>query len=146
LTQSLVPGRSRCGSVRHRVTRSLVPVDTVGLSLLRCCSSSFVLASALLPSLSRFVPKVSREVCVCFHLFMCDSELRLGYRLSSFEKEFLSTPNHPPTPPSLVRRFGPSVVASAKSDFCILMSTIDGIASSLSDISSSSKREVNKSI
>jgi hypothetical protein len=54
------------------VTRSLVPVDPVGLSLPRCCSSSFVLASALLPSLSSFVPKVSREVCVCFHLFVCD--------------------------------------------------------------------------
>jgi hypothetical protein len=38
------------------------------------------------------------------------------------------------------------VVASTKSDFCISMSSIDGIASSLSDISLSSKGEVNKSI
>jgi hypothetical protein len=85
---------TRCGSVRLRVTRSLVLVDPVGLSLLRCCSCSFVLASTLLPSLSSFVPKVLREVCVCFHLFVCDSELWLGYRPSSFEKEFLSTPIH----------------------------------------------------
>jgi hypothetical protein len=59
----------------------------------------------LLPSLSSFVPKVSREVCVCFRLFVCDSELRLGYRPSSFEKKFYRLPF---TPPSLVRRFGPS--------------------------------------
>jgi hypothetical protein len=49
-----------------------VSVDPVGLSLPRCCLSSFVLASTLLPSLSSFVPKVEREVCVCFRLFVCD--------------------------------------------------------------------------
>jgi hypothetical protein len=63
-----------------------MPVDPVGLSLLLCCSSSFVLTSALLPSLSSLVPKVSREVCVCFRLFVCDSQ--------SIEKEFLSAPIH----------------------------------------------------
>jgi hypothetical protein len=65
---------TRCGSVRLRVTRSLVPIDPVGLSLFRYCSTSFVLASVLLPSLSSLVPKVSREVCVCFRLFVCDSQ------------------------------------------------------------------------
>jgi hypothetical protein len=47
-------------------------VDPVGLSLSLYCSSSFVLASALLPSLSNIIPKVSREVCVCFCLVVRD--------------------------------------------------------------------------
>jgi hypothetical protein len=64
---------TRCGSVRLRVTRSFVPVNPVGLSLLCCCSSSFMLASALLPSLSSLVPKASREIYMFFLLFMCDS-------------------------------------------------------------------------
>jgi hypothetical protein len=51
---------------------SLVSVDPVGLSLLCCCPSSFVLSYDLHPSLSSLVPKVSREVCVCFRLFVCD--------------------------------------------------------------------------
>jgi hypothetical protein len=33
---------------------------------------------------------------VCFRMFVCDSELRLGYRTSSSEKEFLSAPIHSP--------------------------------------------------
>jgi hypothetical protein len=33
---------------------------------------------------------------VCFRMFVCDSELRLGYRPSSSEKEFLSAPIHSP--------------------------------------------------
>jgi hypothetical protein len=33
---------------------------------------------------------------VCFRLFVCESELRLGYRPSSSEKEFLSAPIHSP--------------------------------------------------
>jgi hypothetical protein len=91
---------TRCGSVGLRVTRSLVPVDPVGLSLLSCCSSSFVLASALLPSLSSLVPKVSREVCVCFRLFVCDSrscDWDIGRVL--LRKNFYRLPF---TPPSLV--------------------------------------------
>jgi hypothetical protein len=78
------------------VTRSLVPVDPVSAFFVDC-SSSFAFASALLPSLSSFVPKVSREVYVCFRMFVYDSELRLGYRPSSSEKEFLAAPI--PSPP-----------------------------------------------
>jgi hypothetical protein len=33
---------------------------------------------------------------VCFRVFVCDSELRLGYRMSSSEKEFLAAPIHSP--------------------------------------------------
>jgi hypothetical protein len=82
------------------VTQSLVPIDPVGPSLLHCCSSSFVLASALLPSLSSLVPKVSREVCVCFRLFVCDSQScdwDIGRVL--LRKNFYRLPF---TPPSLV--------------------------------------------
>jgi hypothetical protein len=33
---------------------------------------------------------------VCFRVFACDSELRLGYRPSSSEKEFLAALIHSP--------------------------------------------------
>jgi hypothetical protein len=67
-------GVTRCSSRRLRVTQSLVPVDPVGLSLPFYCSSSLVVAPALLPSLSSFVPKALREVCLCSHLFVCDPQ------------------------------------------------------------------------
>jgi hypothetical protein len=54
----------------------------------------------LLPSLSSLVPKVSREVCVCFRLFVCDSrscDWDIGRVL--LRKNFYRLPF---TPPSLV--------------------------------------------
>jgi hypothetical protein len=42
---------------------------------------------------------------VCFRMFVCDSELRLGYMPSSFEKEFLSAPIHSPLSGSSFRSF-----------------------------------------
>jgi hypothetical protein len=100
-----VPG-DQCGSGRLGVTRSLVPVDQVGLSLPLCCLSSLVLDSAMLPSLSSFVPKVSREVCVCFLLFMCDPRncnRNIGRVL--LRKNFYRLPF---TPPISGRQSGPS--------------------------------------
>jgi hypothetical protein len=101
-----VPRVTRCGSARLSVTRSLVLVDPVGVSLLCCCSSSFVLAPTLLPSLSSLVPKVSREVCVCFRLFVCDSrscDCDIGRVF--LRKNFYRLPFMPP-PRSLVKSTG----------------------------------------
>jgi hypothetical protein len=42
---------------------------------------------------------------VCFRLFVCDSELRLGYKPSSFEKEILLAPIHFPFSGSPFRFF-----------------------------------------
>jgi hypothetical protein len=63
---------TRYSTVACRVIRRLVPNDSIGFGNLVLVCPSCVLASALLPSLSSFIPKVSREICVCFRLFVCD--------------------------------------------------------------------------
>jgi hypothetical protein len=60
LIRTLVAGWPGVALDASRWPWRLWPDDPVGLILPLCCSSSFVLASALLPSLSSFVPKVSR--------------------------------------------------------------------------------------
>jgi hypothetical protein len=60
---------------------------------------------------------------VCFRLFVCDSELRLVYRPSSSEKEFLSAPIH--SPPLLFVVSVLQVVSELGAGFVVTLASLE---------------------